>query len=306
MPPAARVSDQTAHGTPLAPGPGSMNVIIGGMSAWRAQMDQHACPAVNISGADGVGMVQKGSLTVFINGMMACRQLDIVMEIPGLAMGPVNPIILGFMTVIIGDAGSPTMASALGLIDMTGSADAMDAALVAGELAKMPQSMLDIMNAQGTRVKVCRGSMTEYRTDLHNVHPRGWPPGATWDTVPGAFTPDRNEVVIAVIGHGAGETPHVPATGEGHGSSNLVIHESTHSIDEATGGANRSTGTDFNNARNADAATLDPYESQAGSAGQEETYAESAARYYGGDTTDEASHPNLHSYWGSDPLTPKP
>ncbi|MDB6077162.1 MAG: motif protein [Akkermansiaceae bacterium] len=33
--PAARVTDSTAHGTPLSPGPGSLNVLIGGLPAWR-------------------------------------------------------------------------------------------------------------------------------------------------------------------------------------------------------------------------------------------------------------------------------
>jgi len=33
--PAARIADMTAHGSPLAPGPGSVNVLIGGMPAWR-------------------------------------------------------------------------------------------------------------------------------------------------------------------------------------------------------------------------------------------------------------------------------
>src|SRR5262245_1114946 len=33
--PAARLSDMTAHGSPLAPGIGSMNVLIGGLPAWR-------------------------------------------------------------------------------------------------------------------------------------------------------------------------------------------------------------------------------------------------------------------------------
>src|SRR5687768_18260894 len=33
--PAARMGDVTAHGAPLAPGPGSMNVMIGGQPAWR-------------------------------------------------------------------------------------------------------------------------------------------------------------------------------------------------------------------------------------------------------------------------------
>lgn len=33
--PAARLGDPTAHGGPLAPGPGSTNVMIGGQPAWR-------------------------------------------------------------------------------------------------------------------------------------------------------------------------------------------------------------------------------------------------------------------------------
>jgi uncharacterized Zn-binding protein involved in type VI secretion len=107
MPPAARIVDPTTHGAPLSPGPGSMNVLIGGLPAWRTLIDQHACPAVSISGADGVGMVMKGSLTVLINTQMACRMGDIVVEIPGLAMGPANPILMGCPTVLIGEMGPP-------------------------------------------------------------------------------------------------------------------------------------------------------------------------------------------------------
>jgi len=105
MPPAARITDSTAHGAPLAPGPGSPNVLIGGLPAWRTLIDQHACPAVSISGADGVGMVMMGSPTVLINNQMSCRLGDIVVEIPGLAMGPADPIIMGEMTVMIGIPG---------------------------------------------------------------------------------------------------------------------------------------------------------------------------------------------------------
>lgn len=36
MPPAARTNDPTAHGNPLNPGPGSSDVLIGYMPAWRA------------------------------------------------------------------------------------------------------------------------------------------------------------------------------------------------------------------------------------------------------------------------------
>jgi uncharacterized Zn-binding protein involved in type VI secretion len=105
MPPAARILDATTHGLPLMPGPGSANVLIGSLPAWRAMMDQHVCPMVNITGPDGVGMVMMGSPTVLINGMMACRMGDIVMELPGLCLGPVNPIIMGCPTVLIGEVG---------------------------------------------------------------------------------------------------------------------------------------------------------------------------------------------------------
>lgn len=105
MPPAARITDSTTHGGPLSPGPGSSNVLIGNLPAWRATIDQHACPAVSVSGADGVGSVMMGSPTVLINNMMACRVGDIVVEKPGLAMGPADPIMMGEMTVMIGIPG---------------------------------------------------------------------------------------------------------------------------------------------------------------------------------------------------------
>lgn len=105
MPPAARLTDLTMHGTPLGPGTGSPDVLIGGLPAWRAMVDQHICPAVSITGADGVGSVVMGSPTVFINGQMACRVGDVVAETPGLAMGPANPIVAGCPTVTIGEVG---------------------------------------------------------------------------------------------------------------------------------------------------------------------------------------------------------
>lgn len=96
--PAARVGDLTAHGSPLAPGPGSSNVIIGGRPAWRTTVDFHACPLVKGLVPDVGGVVIVGSPTVLINFQMACRVADQVVEIPG---GP-NPIVVGCPTVIIG------------------------------------------------------------------------------------------------------------------------------------------------------------------------------------------------------------
>ena len=112
--PAARVTDPTTHGSPLSPGPGSTTVLIDNLPAWRATIDQHACPMTSISGPDGVGSVLMGSPTVFIEHQMACCQNDIVVEKPGLAMGPMNPIMMGCPTVLIGasgGAGSPQAAT---------------------------------------------------------------------------------------------------------------------------------------------------------------------------------------------------
>jgi len=65
-------------------------------------MDFHACPIVKGMVPDVGGMVMVGSPTVLINTMMACRVMDMVVEIPG---GP-NPIAMGATNVCIGDAGT--------------------------------------------------------------------------------------------------------------------------------------------------------------------------------------------------------
>jgi uncharacterized Zn-binding protein involved in type VI secretion len=97
MPPAARVGDMTSHGTPLGPGPGSPNVLIGGMTAWRATADLHNCPLSSGPVPHVGGVVIAGSVTVLINNLPAARQGDIVTEI-----GPPNTIVMGCPTVLIG------------------------------------------------------------------------------------------------------------------------------------------------------------------------------------------------------------
>jgi toxin lethal factor len=205
----------------------------------------------------------------------------------------------------------PTFATAMvkavlarGLTSTGGTGTAADARLVRAEVARMPLGALQIMTNNRTKVVACRDNITDYRTDLKGKPPRGWKPGDTWDIVPGVFLGDTNEVVIATRGHGTAAGAHVPISGEGHGAHNLTIHESFHSVDMGGGGAHRSGEADFNTARNADAATLSTYEGQAGAAGQQETYAESAARYYGGDPADAAAHPNLHDFWDKHPPQP--
>lgn len=95
--PAARLTDQTSHGTPLAPGPGCPTVLIGGLPAWRAGSDTHVCPLV-----DGVkphvgGVVAMGSTSVLIGGLPAARMGDSIVE-----AGAPNTILAGATNVLIG------------------------------------------------------------------------------------------------------------------------------------------------------------------------------------------------------------
>jgi uncharacterized Zn-binding protein involved in type VI secretion len=95
--PAARVGDQTSHGTPLGPGPGAPTVPIGGMPAWRAGGDTHVCPLFDGPKPHVGGTVAVGSATVLIGGMPAARLGDTIVE-----AGPPNTITNGLATVLIG------------------------------------------------------------------------------------------------------------------------------------------------------------------------------------------------------------
>ncbi len=99
MPPAARIFDQTSHGSPLTPltGTGSPNVYIGKLNAWRAWIDVHVCPLANGPQPHVGGPVPEGSTSVFINLCPAARLGDTITE----AGGP-NAIASGEFSVIIG------------------------------------------------------------------------------------------------------------------------------------------------------------------------------------------------------------
>lgn len=96
MQPAARLGDQTAHGTPLT-GTASQNVFIGNRPAWRAGVDVHTCPLTTGVAPHVGGTVAMGSSTVFINKMPAARLGDTIVE-----AGPPNTIVGGCPTVLIG------------------------------------------------------------------------------------------------------------------------------------------------------------------------------------------------------------
>ncbi|AGB14785.1 hypothetical protein Halru_0133 [Halovivax ruber XH-70] len=96
MKPAARLGDQTAHGTPLT-GTASPNVLIGKKPAWRALGDVHTCPLTTGVVPHVGGPVVAGSTSVLINKLPAARMGDTIVE-----SGPPNTIAAGCPSVLIG------------------------------------------------------------------------------------------------------------------------------------------------------------------------------------------------------------
>ncbi|QYE37141.1 PAAR domain-containing protein (plasmid) [Polymorphobacter sp. PAMC 29334] len=274
---------------------GSSNVRINGKFATMTTLATAQC-----SNHAGKLPVISGSTSVRINGMPAGRiseKISCSAVIVAAASPNVN---------IGGPSGEPTSAEqskalAIALVQAGGSGDQTDVALVVAELAKLPAAALQILRDNGVKVIAARNSVTDYATELKGVHPRGWPPGATWDNVPGAYMHDRNAVVIATTGYGTPAGPHVPVTGEGHGSANMTVHETTHAVDAFAGPQRNSSSSDFTAARNSDLSGLSAYEQQAGAGGPSETYAESSARVYGGQHGP-TQQPALDAYWRSHPL----
>lgn len=96
MPPVARVTDNTSHGTPLT-GAGSTDVLVGGLPAWRLT-DAHTCPLASPGPAPHVGGIdQVGAPTVLVNGLPLGKVGDLIVE-----SGPPNSINVGCPTVTVG------------------------------------------------------------------------------------------------------------------------------------------------------------------------------------------------------------
>ncbi|MBD3343921.1 MAG: hypothetical protein GF401_02525 [Chitinivibrionales bacterium] len=96
--PAARIGDSTVHGGAVMAG--LPTVLIGGMPAARMG-DMHVCPMVTPAPAPVPhvgGPIMKGSTGVLIGGMPAARMGDMA-----VCTGPPDSIIMGCMTVLIGE-----------------------------------------------------------------------------------------------------------------------------------------------------------------------------------------------------------
>jgi uncharacterized Zn-binding protein involved in type VI secretion len=94
--PAARLTDQTAHGGVIT-APGAPTVLIGGLPAARVS-DMHTCPMVNgVVPHVGGPILPPGSPTVLIGGLPAARMSD-----KCTCVGPPDVIVGGCPTVLIG------------------------------------------------------------------------------------------------------------------------------------------------------------------------------------------------------------
>jgi uncharacterized Zn-binding protein involved in type VI secretion len=134
--PAARLGDMTAHGGTIT-GPGCPTVLIGGMPA-ATMGDMHVCPMVT-PGTPPIphvgGPITLGSMGVLIGGKPAARMGDMA-----VCVGPPSSIILGCMTVLIGEAGGGGGGGGAGAggagAGGTGTAGALHSAAIAGSAPK--------------------------------------------------------------------------------------------------------------------------------------------------------------------------
>lgn len=104
--PAARLTDMTAHGGTIT-GPGVPTVLIGKMPA-ATLGDMHVCPMCTPMTPPIPhvgGPISLGSTGVFIGKKPAARMGDMA-----VCVGPPSSIVLGCMTVLIGEAGSGSQA----------------------------------------------------------------------------------------------------------------------------------------------------------------------------------------------------
>jgi len=100
--PAARIGDQTAHGGVIT-GPGEPTVLIGGKPA-SVMGDMHTCPMQTPAAPSPIphvgGPIIKGSVGVLIGGKPAARVNDMA-----TCTGPPDTIVMGCVTVLIGETG---------------------------------------------------------------------------------------------------------------------------------------------------------------------------------------------------------
>jgi len=152
----------------------------------------------------------------------------------------------------------------------------------------------DLKKCKKFTVKVCKDNITNIYKELKGVTPRGWNEKYTWQDVNGCFTlcnsSDIFNVAIALAKDERGRFVD-PRTSNSHC---IVLHEMGHAVDYLYKISNSKS---FKIARNKDFDRLTPYLKQEGKPGQEETFAEVFARFYGDCDYLKEELPNLYNYF---------
>ncbi|MEM1195776.1 MAG: hypothetical protein AAGH57_06705 [Pseudomonadota bacterium] len=168
------------------------------------------------------------------------------------------------------------------------------------ELEKLPPAELAMLASEGVSVVVCHDNVTNYNTEFFEKDPSGWPKDIGWSDVPGTYLPAKREIVIATILGSDGQR-HIPRKGEMHGTHNLVLHETMHASDFVAGRL-RCNNAALKQARLGDLQKLGAYyktftEGEGHQVGLQETYAESAARFFDNDPSMATEWPTLSAFW---------
>ncbi|MDP3749692.1 MAG: hypothetical protein Q8Q88_21895 [Phenylobacterium sp.] len=180
-----------------------------------------------------------------------------------------------------------------------------DVGAVAAELSRLPGAIALEFTRRRIKVVACRGNVTDFAPELADPGevPEGWPEGASWTTIPGAYVPARRAVVIATLGPEDGPR-RVPICGEGHGARSLAVHEAIHGYDYASGDL-KSRDPAFRRAWTTDKPLLGSAYFSGDEWGPRESYAESAAQQFGADQSQAGRWPNLAAYWRAfEPFAP--
>jgi hypothetical protein len=151
------------------------------------------------------------------------------------------------------------------------------------DLATVPTEVMDAYESLGGRIDIVDGPITAHPEMAHlaGVKPTGWPPGTSWDDVPGAG-PQR--VGMPVILGTRGES----------GSASVAVHELGHGLDTYLGDA-IAPGSGFKLSDSLEEAHKsvrwsNPYYRQAGSQGRREAFAEAVAVAYMKPTSGSVDH----------------
>ncbi len=175
------------------------------------------------------------------------------------------------------------------LVSYRSGAQQADADLVSAELAQLPPAILRTLAASGTRIYAVRNDV------YAGMHTRRdeMPPDVTLGLGSLRGAADKASGTINILTQkwaiGGPKIPHSARMG-----ASTVLHEAMHAYNNCTG-ASRSP--EFLAALHADERPLSMHEAQPDSGLRaEETYAETCARYLGGDHSLKHERPNLWRY----------